>query len=315
MNRKPKKSSLPPELTDASRGIRLQKALAEAGIASRRHAEDLITAGRVTVNSFRVTTLPAWVDPHTDRIEVDGLEIPRPRNPRNPRQSSRPSSHQPSPEVKTPAPAQRHSPHPDGIYLMLHKPRRVVSTVRDPYAEKTVLDLIPKEAIRGKRIYPVGRLDADSTGLILLTNDGDLAYRLTHPSFEVTKEYFVSVRGRLTAEEIQRLQEGLFLAHRPARAKPGQTRIRAKKAQFAAIRLLGYQRDETRGDRTRLAITLQEGQNREIRRLLARLGLKVRRLQRVAIGRLKLKNLAPGQWRMLTSTEVKSLYQSTKAPH
>ncbi|MFA9478407.1 pseudouridine synthase [Phycisphaerales bacterium AB-hyl4] len=278
------------DLRDASRGIRLQKAMAEAGVASRRACETLIEEGRVRVNGTPVRELPAWVDPANDRIEVDGQPLPRPR--------------------KTDRRTARHT------YVMLHKPRNVISTTDDPEQRKTVLDLVdlPGHA----RLYPVGRLDADSTGLMLLTDDGELANRLTHPRYGVTKQYRVSIRGKLDANDLVAMKKGLFLAapdrgdapRRPGPpGKPGGPSPRAKRASVEQVRILGFERDRARGDRTTLAITLREGQNREIRRLLARLGYKVRRLKRMAIGPLQLKGLGVGQWRLLDARERQALYR------
>ncbi len=274
-------------LRDASRGIRLQKALAEAGVASRRACEQLIEAGRVRVNGQRVTELPAWVDPRQDTIEVDGEAIARP---------SRKGRH-----------GTRHT------YLMLHKPRSVISTNRDPEGRRRVIDLIPSTALPGRpRLFPVGRLDADSTGLILLTDDGELTQRLTHPRYEVAKHYLVSIKGRVSEDDLERLRRGIYLAPPrdapPGRKPPAKSRHpRARRASVERVRVVRHETDRARGDRTTLAITLREGQNREIRRLLARLGFKVRRLKRVGIGPLRLKGLAVGQWRPLTPTELSQL--------
>ena len=257
---------------DASRGIRLQKAMAQAGVASRRDCEAIIEAGRVRVNGDVVNTLPAWVDPAADVVEVDGQRI---------------GQGSAGPRGKRP----RHT------YLMVHKPRGVISTNEDPEGRTRVIDLV--HANLQARLFPVGRLDADSTGLILLTDDGELANRLTHPRYEVTKQYQVSVRGRLEDADLDRLRKGLFLADRTS-----STPHAAKRAKVEQVRIVSHELDRTRGDRTTLAITLREGQNREIRRLLARLGIKVRRLKRIAIGPLKLKGVAVGQWRKLTPVEV-----------
>ena len=206
-----------------------------------------------------------------------------------------------------PLPQSRHKQTPSKkTYILLHKPRRVITTNRDPQGRTTVLDLVNLPPAICKRLFPVGRLDADSTGLILLTNDGELANRLTHPRYEVPKQYRVSIRGRLTDDDVKKLQQGLYLAHKTTDRQP-----RTKRAAMARVKLLGHERDRARGDRTNLLVTLHEGQNREIRRMIARLGHKVRRLERIAIGPLKLKGLAVGQWRMLTTTEVKRLYKTT----
>ena len=258
---------------DAQRGIRLQKAMAEAGVASRRDCEEMVLAGRVTVNGTRIVELPAWVEPLGDRIELDGEPITPPRRTKKGRAKK--------------------------TYVMVHKPRRVISTNDDPEGRKRVIDLV--DAPMRARLFPVGRLDAESTGLILLTDDGELANRLTHPRYEVTKDYQVQVRGRLGEEDLERLRKGLILA----------TDGKTKKASVEAVRILGTETDRTRGDRTTLAIRLREGQNREIRRLLARTGVKVRRLKRVGIGPLRLKGLAIGEWRMLTPAELGALRKAT----
>ena len=272
-----RRRAIPAEFTDASRGIRLHKALADAGVASRRACEQLVEAGRVTVNGQRITALPAWVDPDNDRIEVDGEPVARPR--------------------KTTRGDVTH------VYVMVNKPKRVVSTNSDPEGRTRVIDLVD---LPGRtRLFPVGRLDADSTGLILLTNDGELTNRLTHPRYGVTKHYEVSVRGKLTKDDVQRLQDGLILADRKAELMGKKKTV--KRAAMEQVRILGYETDRTRGDRTTLSVTLREGQNREIRRLLARLGIKVRKLKRTAIGPVRLKGLAVGQWRMLNAAELRAL--------
>ncbi len=279
MNRRKDQKDVPESYKDASRGERLQKVLANAGVASRRDAEELITAGRVTVNGRRVNALPAWVDPVRDRVAVDGQPIRRSSGSRKGAGSK--------------------------LYIALHKPRRAISTTSDELGRVTVLDLVDLPEHIDKRLYPVGRLDADSTGLILLTNDGELANRLTHPRYEVAKQYIVSVRGKLSPADVEKLREGIYLAQRQPRARGS-----AKKAAMASVKLLGHTTDRRSGDRTQLEVTLREGQNREIRRMLARLGYKVRRLQRTAIGPLKLKGLGIGQWRMLESSEVTALYRA-----
>ncbi len=262
----------PSPYTDASRGIRLQKALANAGVASRRDCEQYITDGRVTVNGDRVTQLPAWVDPGRDRIAVDGEELPRPRRGKG-----------------------------GQVYVMVNKPRKVISTNDDPEGRTRVIDLVDHPG--APRLFPVGRLDADSTGLILLTNDGELANRLTHPRYEVAKRYEVKIKGRLTQEDAAKLRDGLILAHRPADAADP----RPKRAAMESVRILGHERDAQRGDRTTIGVTLREGQNREIRRLLARLGYNVRKLKRTAIGPVQLKGVPVGGWRPLTPTELQKL--------
>lgn len=288
------RGKVPRELADANRGTRLQKVIAEAGVASRRHAEELIAAGRVTVNGKIVSALPAWVDPFQDRIEVNGHPIPRPKR-------AHPAQGKPGDSRKTPA--------TDHVYVILHKPRRVISSASDDLGRTNVTELVDLPETIARRLFPVGRLDADSTGLIMLTNDGELTHRLTHPSFGVTKQYLVVVRGTLTDVEVARLKAGVYLAHRggPAAASPRRDSDGAKKASMEDVQLLGHDRDPRLGERTKLLITLREGQNREIRRMMARLGLNVRRLQRVAIGPITIKGLAAGAWRMLTPIEVARL--------
>jgi 23S rRNA pseudouridine2605 synthase len=266
--------AVPPELRDASRGQRLHKVIADAGLASRREAERLIAEGHVTVNGQTVTQSPAWVDPARDVIKVDGRLLKGPR------------------ELGKAV---------DKIYVALYKPRGVVTTTQDELGRRSVTDLIKLPGHLPQRIFPVGRLDADSSGLLLLTNDGDLANHLTHPRYEVPKQYMVAVSGRLKPEDVQSLREGLILAHRR-----GGT-VHVKRAAMTKVELVGHGRDRNQNERTNLIVTLHEGQNREIRRLLARLGHKVRRLRRVAIGPLSIKGMSVGEWRLLTASEVNQL--------
>ncbi|QDU70806.1 pseudouridine synthase [Mucisphaera calidilacus] len=269
-------------LRDSSHGVRLQKAMSRAGVASRRDCEALIEQGRVSVNGEVVRALPVWVDPQTDRIVVDGELLAKPR--KGPKRAVVGFGH---------------------TYVMLHKPRGVISTTDDPQGRRRVTDLIDPGLAR--RVYPVGRLDADSTGLILLTDDGELTNRLTHPSYGVSKRYIVSVRGRLEEEDLEKLRKGLYLADR--KVKPGAGGPAGKRASVDEVVIIRHEVDRTRGDRTLLGITLSEGQNREIRRLMARVGLKVRKLKRVGIGPLRLKGLSVGHWRPLTRMEIHKLYR------
>lgn len=278
-----KRSGVPDALTDAARGERLQKVMAEAGVASRRACEALIAEGRVSVNDQSVTALPAWVDPRRDRIAVDGEAVVSPRG-------------------------QRRREHRRHVYLVVHKPRRVICTTSDDKGRTNVLDLIDQHF--DARLYPVGRLDAESTGLVLLTDDGDLAHRITHPSHGLAKQYRVTVRGRLTEDDRHKLERGLYLGpEKPADARGGAP---ARRAAMERVRILEHQRDRAQGDRTILAVTLREGRNREIRRLLARLGYKVRRLKRTAVGPVKLKDLPAGAWRHLTTDELRQLKRATR---
>jgi len=289
---------MPHDYTDNTRGVRLQKAMAESGLASRRACEELIEAGRVTVNGTQVNELPAWVDPAADTIKVDGEPLPR-------------------------TPKSRRGKEDTAVgktYVVVNKPRGVISTNDDPEGRKRVIDLVDDPGLSRKRLYPVGRLDADSTGMILLTDDGELTHRLTHPSFEATKEYRVTVKGKVSVDDLNKLRKGIYLASPDEIAKtksamegasaPGQNRSDAKKAAVDAVRILRVETDRNRGDRTMLAITLHEGQNREIRRVLARLGFKVKKLKRVAIGPIQMKTLRSGSWRVLTGPEVRKLRKS-----
>ncbi|HET6949295.1 MAG TPA: pseudouridine synthase [Acidimicrobiales bacterium] len=227
-------------------GERLQKILAQAGLGSRRTSEELIAAGRVRVNG-EVAVLGTRADPEADTIEVDGAVI-------GTRQGL--------------------------VHYLLNKPAGVVTTASDPQGRPTVVDIVPPEP----RVYPIGRLDADTEGLLLLTNDGDLAHRLTHPSFGVDKEYLAEVEGTPSRGAVRRLRDGVEL-------DDGVT----APAKVALV-----------GDRT-LRITIHEGRNRQVRRMCAAVGHPVRRLVRVRIGPLADRRLPPGAWRALTQAEVRDL--------
>lgn len=177
------------------------------------------------------------------------------------------------------------------VYVMLFKPRGTVCTNDDPEGRTRAIDLVqhPSKA----RLFPVGRLDRDSSGLLLLTDDGGLAQRLTHPSHEVPRTYEISVRGRVEESDLARLRRGIFLSDGNRSAK-----------RATAERLQILRRDR---DRTRLKLVLREGRNRQVRRMLARLGFPVKRLQRTAMGTLNLRGLQPGQWRDLTVAELKAI--------
>lgn len=229
---------------------RLQKILAQAGLGSRRACEELIRQGRVTVNG-EVARLGASADPACDTIAVDGRPVRLPA-------------------VHT--------------YILLHKPRGVVSTVRDTHGRPTVLDLVPSAS----RLYPVGRLDLESEGLMLLTDDGEVALRLTHPRYGQTKEYHVKVRGHPGRETLQRWREGIV--------------IEGEKTLPAEVAVL---RRETDG--TWLRVVLREGRKREIRRVAEALGHPVQRLIRLRLGPLELGHLKPGEWRPLTPDEIAAL--------
>lgn len=245
--------------TDDRRGPRLQRVLADAGVGSRRHCEALIEEGAVTVNGEVVDALPAWVDPMQDRIAVHGRPV---------RGRERP------------------------VYIMLYKPKGVVSTNSDPEGRRRAIDLVQHPS--GVRLYPVGRLDIDSSGLLLLTNDGELANRLTHPRYEMHKVYEVTVGGLVPDGDLQHLEEGMYL--------PGPRGSPGAKTERSSLRIL--KRDRTR---TMLLMELKEGRNRQIRRMLLRLGHPVKKLRRVQMGPLRLRGLAVGEWRELTSGELAEL--------
>lgn len=230
--------------------IRLNKFLAHAGYGSRREVETLIAEGRVTINGETVTELGSVVRPG-DRVTVDG-EAVRAEKP---------------------------------VYWILNKPAGVLCTNYDPDGRPRVIDLVPQIP---QRVYTVGRLDEASTGLVLLTNDGDLAYRLMHPRFGVRKTYLVQVAGYPTAQDLRQLTAGVWIA---------DGKVRAKKVK----------RVKQQGRSTWLRIVLAEGKNREIRRMLAKLGHKVLTLKRIAIGPIKLGGLRPGQARRLRPEEVQAL--------
>lgn len=229
---------------------RLQKILSAAGVCSRRAAEGYLTAGRITVNG-EMAQLGQQADPETDDIRVDGVPLDR---------------------------------EPEAVYLMLNKPRGYVTTVSDEQGRKTVMDLLTGIHTR---IYPVGRLDRDSEGLLLLTNDGALTQRLLHPSHEVSKEYHVTVSGPVehAAENLRRMRDVAGMAIRPAE-----------------VQMLRRE-----GNRAELRIVIHEGRNRQIRRMCARCGLEVLRLQRVREHCLELGTLPLGQWRYLTAAEIAAL--------
>ena len=259
--------------------------MADAGVGARRDCEDLITAGRVKVNGKVVTTLPCFVDPASDVVEFDGEPIEL-------QQSERKAG-------KDSAPARSFS------YVLINKPKGVITTTNDPQGRRTVLEFVPL-ALRRERLFPVGRLDADSTGLLLITNDGEFAYQLTHPKFGVTKEYRVTCTGLASGEQLERLKRGMYLI------TPTQDGTKSsKRASMESVRILKRFVDRARGDRTVLSVTLREGQNREIRRLLAKVGLKVRELERVAIGPLKAGPLKLGQAKLLSKKDVERLRATT----
>lgn len=246
---------------------RLQKVLAAAGVASRRAAERLIVAGRVTVDG-RVASLGEQVDPATATIAVDGRSIGEPVT---------------------------------ATYLVLHKPAGVTSTVSDRHAARTVLDLVPAETRAAGRLYPVGRLDLDSEGLLLLTNQGAWADRVLHPRYGVEREYAVGVRVPLAAEDAERLVAGIRLDEGVARA------VNLRAASATETRLLVPLLDPAPPNLTWYRVTLDQGWKRQLRRMFAAVGRPVVRLVRVRVGTLRLGALRSGEARRLTPGEVRSL--------
>ena len=234
-----------PEPTLAT-GDRLQKVLARIGVGSRRVCEELIVDGRVTVNG-EVPILGRRVDPSVDRVELDGVPLPV---------------------------------QPGLVHYLVNKPVGVVSTAEDTHGRPTVVALVPD----GARVYPVGRLDLDSEGLIIVTNDGELTHRLTHPSFGVAKEYLVQVEGEPTPAEVRRLREGVELEDGPT--APARVAVVAP---------------------TLLRMVIHEGRNRQIRRMCETVGHPVVRLVRTRIGPVADPSLGPGSYRPLSFDEVRSL--------
>ena len=232
-------------------GERLQKVLARVGFGSRRACEELIEDGRVEVNG-EVATLGRRVDPEHDHVAVDGVTIP----------------------VRAGL-----------VYYLLNKPARVVTTAHDPEGRPTVVDLVPDEP----RVFPVGRLDWDTEGLLLLTNDGDLAHGLTHPSRGVPKTYLAEVAGVPNRAALRRLREGVDLDD--GRTAPARARVTQATPTGAA-----------------LEIVIHEGRNRQVRRMCEAVGHPVRRLVRTRFGPLRDHRLPPGQWRPLTPSEIRALY-------
>lgn len=236
--------------------IRLQKHLSECGIASRRKAEELIAAGKVKINGH-IAEIGSKVDPKRDKVTVRGRAV---------------------------------VPVNEKVYIMLNKPRGFVTTMSDELGRKTVSDLV---ADAGARIFPVGRLDRDSEGLLIMTNDGDFANKLTHPSSHVNKTYRVTVKGAAEEEQLLKMKEGILLDGR--KTLPCDC--------FVA---------ERKPDRTVLIFVLNEGRNRQIRRMCEAVGLEVLRLKRTEIAGVKLGMLPQGKWRPLNEREMRRLTNITQ---
>jgi len=236
---------------------RINKYLARCGVASRRAAEKLIGAGRVAVNGVTLEELGRVIDHDLDKVTLDGKLL-------------RPESR--------------------SVYLLLHKPAGVITTVTDPHGRPTVADLVRD---CGARVYPVGRLDFDTDGVLLLTNDGELAHRLTHPRYQVAKVYRALVAGKFLPEHARRIREGIGL-------EDGHIGT-------ADARLVRSVRDTSQ-----VELTLTEGHKREVKQLLALCGLPVSKLTRVSFAGLSVRGLTPGEWRELTKAEVVSLRKQTE---
>ena len=237
--------------------IRLQKILSDAGISSRRGAEKLILEGRVKVNGKVITKLGSKADPDEEYIKVDGIKITIPRQKK---------------------------------YILLYKPKNYLCTMYDRHDRPIVNELLKKESVR---VSPVGRLDFDSEGILLLTNDGELSYRLTHPKFTVPKEYLVKVKGIIERQTITKLKEGIKL--QDGFIIPKKVKIEKKSDNNSWIR-----------------IVVTEGKNHLIKRLFEKLGCPVLKLTRVSFANLDLSGLAQGEYRYLTLKEVKELKEFTK---
>ena len=229
--------------------IRLQKYMAQCGVASRRHSEELIRSGRVRVNGKSVTEMGILVS-EKDRVEVDGKRVGK--------------------EQKL-------------VYIMLNKPAGYVSTVYDPQGRRTVLDLV--QGVE-ERIFPVGRLDYDTTGLLLLTNDGDFAYRNTHPGQETTKTYIAEILGNPSKRVLDTLRNGVILDGKPT--SPADVKVVEEGTKTAVLKII-----------------IHEGRNRQVKRMCEAVGHNVLRLRRIAVGKLTLGVLKPGQWRTLTNRELR----------
>lgn len=239
------------KLSDSAAKIRLQVFLSRNGVCSRRKAFDLVLGGRVSVNGQTVREPSTPVDPKKDKVCVDGREV------------------------------KEKAYH----YVLLNKPAGYVTTKSDPFAQKTVFDLLPRQF---SHLSPVGRLDKDTEGLLLLTNDGDAAYRLSHPRFGVDKTYCVKIAGLLTAQQKSKIEEGVF--------------VEGRKTAPAGIKDIQFLKNQTQ-----MKIVIHEGRKRQIRLMFAQMGQKVVYLKRLSQGPLSLGALKIGRWRELTKEEIKIL--------
>ena len=233
--------------------IRINKYLSMCGVTSRRGADALITSGRVEINGKSISELGTLVNEETDVVKVDGNEV---------------------------------SPVTQRICVALNKPKMTITSLHDPFKRRTVLHYLKR---LDQRVYPIGRLDYDTEGLLLLTNDGDLAYRLAHPKYQTSKIYEARVAGQFTQEKAELIKKGIELED----GKIGR----------ADVSVLGFV-----GKMTRIRLTLTEGRKREVKQLCQKVGHPVKQLCRVEFAGVLLKNLKPGQWRLLSSREIDRLY-------
>ena len=236
--------------------IRLQKFMAEAGIASRRKCEEYILQGKVTVNGKVIQELGTKVNPEVDKIEFNGKQI------ENENQKK--------------------------VYILLNKPIGYVTTVKDQFSRQTVLNLVKNV---NARLVPVGRLDMYTSGAIILTNDGELVYKVTHPKYEIEKTYTATLVGSITQEAIDRLKEGV--------------QIEDYTTKPAKVKILKIDSEK---NISRNSITIHEGKNREVRKMCEAVGFKVRALHRSKIGKIDVKDLKIGEWRYLNKEEIRGLY-------
>lgn len=258
--------------------VRIQKLLAAVGIDSRRHIEEMVLEGRVAVNGKKVRSLPVMVNEAADTVEIDNVEVYSPR------------------KIKR----REAKGHGDSlVYVVMNKPEKVYCTNVSQGEQLRAIDLLPPDF--QTRVYPVGRLDAESRGLLLLTNDGELTNKLTHPRYGVSKVYRAVVDGSFSGDLISQLLKGVWLAD-----DAGGAGFKAKAARVEIVKRMR--------ERSVIDITLEEGRNRQIRRMLARLGHKVRTLTRVKFGPLDLNkiDLKPGQSRLLTPREVTALKRAVE---
>ena len=233
---------------------RLQKYMANCGIASRRKCEEYIIQGRVTVNGEKVKEVGIKIEPKKDKVRFDGKQIDKPKEKQ--------------------------------IYILLNKPIGYVTTVKDQFNRKTVMNLVKVK----ERIVPVGRLDMYTSGALILTNDGDFVYKITHPKHEITKTYTVTLKGIINKEEIEKLKTGV--------------KIDEYITKPAKVRILKI---DLETDTSRIEIIIHEGKNRQVRKMCEAIGRKVLALHRSKIGNIGVKDLKIGNWRYLTETEVKKL--------